>query len=202
MFGPETGVLVDSINAYYVTNGAADLPSFSASGAFNPGAVVFNRNPIVGQPAFWTCLTGGTSPTWAAGPTLGSDTSTVFNLTSANITGMFATPVAVLPAPGAGKALVINQIVFTMTTTSTAYTGGGAVSFVYHGTATNAASGTIAAAVITAGAGTSTTTLGPAGGAGTTVPANTGIDITNATQAFAAGTGTAKIQIYYSIITL
>jgi hypothetical protein len=125
------------------------------------------------------------------------------NVTSANILAMFTTPVAILAAPGAGKAIVVDTILFEMTTTATAYASGGAVSFVYHGGSVASHSGTIPASVVTAGAGTSNTQLGsPTAANGTTVPANTGIDITNATGAFTTGTGTAKVQIWYSVVTL
>ena len=125
------------------------------------------------------------------------------NLTAANILGMNAAPVSILPAPGAGKAIVVDNILFEMTTTATAFANGGVVSFPYHGGSTNSHSGTIPAAVVTAGAGTSNTQLGPATGSnGTTIPANTGVDITNATAPFITGTGTAKVQIWYQIVTL
>lgn len=123
-------------------------------------------------------------------------------LTAANIIAMFTTPVAILPAPGAGKAIIVSQILFEMTTTSTQFTGGGTVNFPYHG-GSNCVPGVLLAAVVTTTAGTSNTLLGPNNGTnGLTVPANTGIDITNGAGVFAAGTGTAKVQIWYSIVTL
>lgn len=125
------------------------------------------------------------------------------SLTAANLLAMNGTPVSILAAPGAGKALVVDNILFEMTTTSTAFANGGTVNFPYHGGSTNCHSGTIPAAVVTAGAGTSNTQLGPATGAnGTTIPANTGIDITNGTAPFITGTGTAKVQIWYHTVTL
>lgn len=125
------------------------------------------------------------------------------SLTSANILAMFTTPVSILAAPGAGKALIVDAILFEMTTTSTQYTSGGVVSIVYHGGSVATHSGTIPATVVTTTAGTTNTMLGsPTAANGTTVPANTGIDITNATGVFATGTGTAKVQIWYSVVTL
>jgi hypothetical protein len=131
------------------------------------------------------------------------------NLTAANLIAMFTTPVAILPAPGVGKALLITEILFQMTTTATAFTGGGPISFIYSGVSiANGAvhTGTIPAATVTAGAGTSNTLVTSPGPAtptnGLVVPANTGINITNATGAFAAGIGTAKVQIWYATVTL
>jgi hypothetical protein len=127
----------------------------------------------------------------------------VVNLTAANIIAMNATPVSILPAPPTGYALIVDQILFEMTTTSTAFTGGGAVSFVYHGGSVAPHAGSIPASVVTAAAGSSNTLLGGAVATnGTTIPAATGIDITNATAAFAAGTGTAKVKVWYSIVPL
>jgi hypothetical protein len=139
------------------------------------------------------------APLWEASGAPGLTVS----LTAAQIIAMEAGPVSVIAAPGAGLAVVVDSILFEMTTTSTAFTGGGAVSFVYHGGSVAVHAGSIPASVVTASAGTSDTLLGPAVAAnGTTVPANTGVDITNATAPFAVGTGTAKVRIRYHVITL
>jgi predicted RecA/RadA family phage recombinase len=126
-------------------------------------------------------------------------------ITSANILGMNASPVSVLAAPGAGKAILVEGILFEMTRTSTAYANGGAVSFQYHTTTASVPhAGTIAASLVTTGgAGSAQTWLGPnVGTNGLVIPANEGIDITNATAAFITGTGTAKVFIKYRIVTL
>ena len=131
-------------------------------------------------------------------------TATV-SLSAANIIAMNATPVSVLAAPGAGKAILVESILFEMTRTSTAFTGGGALNFQYHTTTTSVPhSGTIAATLVTTGgAGSAQTWLGPnVGTNGLVIPANEGIDITNATAAFAAGTGTAKVFLKYRVVTL
>jgi hypothetical protein len=135
---------------------------------------------------------------FADGSTLSAAT---VSLTAANIIAMNGAPVSILAAPGAGKAIVVKQILFEMTRTSTAFTGGGTVEFDYHGSSI-AHTGTIAAAVVTGGAGSQNVVLGNASATALTVPANLGIDITNGSTAFAAGTGTAKVQIWYSIVTL
>jgi hypothetical protein len=62
---------------------------------------------------------------------------------------------------------------------------------------------TVSASVVTGGAGTTVTMLAQAGGSsGLTVPANTGIDLTNATQVFASGTGTAIVYVGYSVVPI
>jgi hypothetical protein len=95
-------------------------------------------------------------------------------------------------------------VLFEITRTATAFTGGGVVSLQYHTTTTSVPhAGTIAASVVTGAAGTVQTYLGPNVGAnGLVIPANEGIDITNATAAFAAGTGTAKVFVKYRVVTL
>lgn len=129
--------------------------------------------------------------------------STSVSLTAANILAMNGTPVTIIAAPGAGKAIIVNQILFEMTTTSTQFANGGTVNFQYHGTSTNVHSSTIPASVVTATAGTTNTLLAQNTAAnGITVPANTAVEITNGTAPFITGTGTAKVQIWYSVITL
>lgn len=124
------------------------------------------------------------------------------NVSAAQIIAMFTTPVTIVAAPGAGKAIIVSKILFQMTRTATAFTGGGALEFDYHGS-TIAHTGTVASTVVTtAGAAVVNVVLGNASATGVVVPANLGIDLTNVTAVFAAGTGTAKVQIWYSIVTL
>ena len=126
-------------------------------------------------------------------------------LTAAQLIAMGTTPVSILPAPGVGKAILVDSITFEMVRTATPFTGGGAINFQYHTTTTSApVTGTVpAAALTTAGAATTLTLLGDQSSAtGTTIPSNEGIDITNTGGAFAAGTGTAKVFIRYRVITL
>jgi hypothetical protein len=125
------------------------------------------------------------------------------SLSSANLLAMNGTPVAILPAPGANFAIIVDSIAFVMIATSTAYASGGTVQFNYHG-GVSSHSGTIPASVVTTGTpGTVVTQLGPSTGSnGLTVPANTGIDITNNTGAFTTGTGTAIVYVSYSVIAI
>jgi len=125
-------------------------------------------------------------------------------LTAAQLIAMEATPVSILPAPAANMILIADEIVFEMIATATAFTGGGAVSLVYHGGSVAVHTGSIPASVVTTGTpGTTATLLGPDTGAnGITVPAGTGVDITNATAPFASGSGTAVVFIRYRNITL
>lgn len=119
----------------------------------------------------------------------------VVSLSAANLIAMYTTPVQLLAAPGAGKAIVVKRVYFVVTPTATQFTGGGAVSIKYASGADVTA--TIAAANVT-GASAARVIRNQVDCA---VLANTAIQITNATAAFAAGTGTAKAYIDYEVIT-
>src|SRR5690349_7511980 len=49
------------------------------------------------------------------------------SLTSAQILALNSTPVTLIPAPGAGLVISVEEIVFTMARTATAYAAGGAL---------------------------------------------------------------------------
>jgi hypothetical protein len=123
-------------------------------------------------------------------------------LTAAQIAAMRAAPVSILPAPGAGVAIVPDWLTFQMKPGATQFTGGGLVTFIYHGTAINlhGASDGIPAATVNSASGT-TNLLSPVQ-AVIQPPANTGVDITNATAAFATGNGAAVVTIGYFLYTL
>lgn len=118
-------------------------------------------------------------------------------LTSANLLAMFGAPVSVIPAPGAGLTIVIDNVLFTMTRTATAYANGGAVVLQY-ATGPVAAISTIAASVLTTAGAAVTKTLRH--GIDAAAVANDAIQITNADAAFITGTGTASLDIIYRIV--
>jgi hypothetical protein len=122
-------------------------------------------------------------------------------LTAAQIIAMKTTPVSILAAPAAGIAIVVDSLLFQMKSTATQFTGGGLVTFIYHGTSilvTGSADGVPAATVNSATA--SNNLLSPVQ-AVIQPPAATGVDITNATAVFATGTGTAVVTIWYWLYT-
>lgn len=140
----------------------------------------------------------------AAGLNYGLNHKTVA-LTAANIIAMYTTPVALIAAPGAGKSIVVQKVAFTITRTSTAFTGGGAAIIQYAATAngagTQALDSTLAATVITGSSGTTVSFRNGAvvSDAASTVTQNVGLYISNATAVFAAGTGTATVDLWYYI---
>lgn len=127
------------------------------------------------------------------------------SLTAAQIIAMYTTPVALVAAPGAGKTLAVNKLIFTITRSATAFTGGGAAIVQYDSTANGgglqALDSTLAATVITGAAGTSASIRnGAIISDATTTLVNKGLYISNATAVFAAGTGTATVDVWYSVV--
>lgn len=120
-------------------------------------------------------------------------------VTSANILAMYATPVQLIAAGGANTNIIVHKVMFTMTSTATQYAGGGVLEFqignTIHGAGT-ATTATVAAAVVNATAGTSYSTVIPVSYTGTSA---TGLFISNQTAAFTTGTGTAVVDVWYSI---
>lgn len=169
------------------TNGT----SGTGVGRVPPGSIYYDVTNAVR----WINVGTSASPVWSP-----IDFVSVA-VTSANILAMFGTPVNLIAAPPAGYAIVVNNLLVTMTRTATAYANGGVVTFVYTGGGVAVHSGSIPAATITGGAGAALTQLGPATGAsGAVVPTATGVDITNATAAFITGTGTAVARFSYSVV--
>jgi len=120
------------------------------------------------------------------------------SLTSANIKAMKATPVTLI-AGVTGKTIVIDDICLKMTTTATGYTGGGAVEFRYTDGSGAKVTADIASTVITAEAGTSFT-INKSIITSLVGVVDDPIVITNATEAFATGTGTGIITCRYHLI--
>lgn len=125
-------------------------------------------------------------------------------LTSAQLLALFSAPVTLIPAPGAGKAIYVEYMVFEMNRTATAYTGANTTSLVYHGSTTAITLPLLGTVFTTAAAAQTVTVVSGLGGAtnGTPLTANTAVDLATATANYAAGTGTAKVFLKYSIVTL
>jgi hypothetical protein len=119
-------------------------------------------------------------------------------LTAAQIIAMGTTAVSLIAAPGAGKCVIVDNITLKMTTTATAFTGGGAVEFRYTDASGTKVTADVAAAVITAAAGVSFTNVRGIE-ASLTGTANAAVVVTSATAAFAAGTGSASLIIEYHV---
>ena len=129
-------------------------------------------------------------------------TDVAIPITSAQILTLNSAPVQLVPAPGAGKAIVVRELIIEMNRTATAYTGGGAVGPTYRGAATAVTAVMAAADLTTAGAAQVVRALANNIAGGPAVVANAAIDLFAASADFAAGTGTMKVFVLYSILTL
>jgi hypothetical protein len=128
-----------------------------------------------------------------------SKRSAVVSLTAAQLIAIGTTPVSLIAAPGAGKCIIVDNVTLKMVTTATQFTGGGAMEFRYTDASGTKVTTDIPAAVVTAGAGTSFTNVRGIEASLTGV-ANAAVVVTNATAAFAAGTGSAEVTIEYHVV--
>lgn len=121
-------------------------------------------------------------------------------LTSANLQAMYATPVTVVAALGTAYAIDFVSAVLVYDSTATAYTSGGVITINY-GSGGAAVSSNLAATFLT-GAGDKVYNMQKLNAAGGyTMPVNTALVITNASGAFATGTGTCTLYITYKVFT-
>jgi hypothetical protein len=129
-------------------------------------------------------------------------TSSTTTLTNAQILGMFATPVQLLPAPGANSFYSITKAVYINLSNGTEYTGGGVIEVGYgNPVGQNALSGTLPASFLT---GVTSTTAIAVGASTGEINAfiNLGIFIDNATAAFAGAGGPLQVTLFYNLITI
>lgn len=138
--------------------------------------------------------------TWSNFSPNATQTETV-SITSPQLLGMFNAPVNILPAPGAGKAIIVTNVIFDYVFNTTAYQAGGTIQLFY-GAKTATASSALPAAALTAGAGTVTTGASVTTQRNAADVANAAITLSNNTAAFTTGDGTAKVTVFYTLITL
>ena len=127
------------------------------------------------------------------------------SLTAAQINGMYAAPTKLLDAPATDKTIAIVKLSFRITRTATAFASGGAVIVQYDNTANGggqqACDSTLASTVITGSAGVSNNFRDGAvlSDVGNQAIVNKGIYLSNATGAFTTGTGTAVVDIWFTV---
>lgn len=132
-------------------------------------------------------------------------TATV-NLTAAQVNGMYAAPVQILAAPGSGKLILIDSILWDIAFVSAQYASGGAIQAQYGNTVHGAgspASASIAAATLN-GVAASGFIANGSGAATLNAPAtveNTAIYLSNATGAFTTGDSTVTLYVRYRVVT-
>lgn len=123
-------------------------------------------------------------------------------ISSAQIKTMYTTPVLVIPAPGAGKIIVIDSISATYLYLTAQYTGGGAIGLERGAVAAlagPAASSTLAAATFNAYTASNNFVLTPDNTDTLANSANLGIYISNDTAVFATGAGSLLLNVNYHI---
>jgi hypothetical protein len=132
-------------------------------------------------------------------------TATV-TLTAAQVNGMYATPVQLLAAPGSGKLILIDNILWDIAFVSAQYAAGGAIQAQYgntvHGVG-SPASASIAAATLNGVAASGFIENG-SGAATLNAPAtvkNTAVYISNATAPFTTGDSTVTLYVKYRVLT-
>ena len=132
-------------------------------------------------------------------------TATV-TLTAAQVNGMYAAPVSIVAAAGAGKLILIDSILWDIAFVSAQYAAGGAIQAQYGNTVHGAgspASASIAAATLN-GVAASGYIANGSGSATLNAPAtvlNTAVYLSNATAAFTTGDSTVTLYIRYRVVT-
>jgi len=192
-----TDTLATIIANGYVTAQAANIAAIQ-NGVFQWTTTDFVLIAYSGGEGFFTY--DATNATFV--PASGTTQARV-TLTAAQIQGMNAAPVAILPALPANMAYIINRIVGVYTFGTAQYTNGGAIGLEWANTAAlagPAASTTLAGATFDAYAASNTFELTPDNTDTLAHIAGAGVWISNNTAAFATGDGTLAININYSVV--
>lgn len=135
-----------------------------------------------------------------------SQITTTTTLTQAQVQGMYAAPVSLIPAAGAGTVIVVQHGTIYTNFNTAAFQNGGATiiqydSTIHGGGSVNALSATVAASNINASSSQIYNVIGNRGNALTGI-SNKGIYISNQTGAFTNGSAasTVVITLTYDII--
>jgi hypothetical protein len=127
------------------------------------------------------------------------------SMSAADWNGMYGAPKLLIAAPGAGKLIIVDSCVLTMTFVSAQYAAGGAIALQYDSTVHGAgtlASATLAAATVNAYAASSNVSLAPlVTSSAITTTQNKGLYLSNQTAAFTTGDSTWTVSLAYRIIT-
>lgn len=118
-------------------------------------------------------------------------------LTSAQVLALNSTPITLVPAPGAGKYISVDEVVATVNFNSVAYTGANAVEVRYTDGSGSKVTGDLAAAWLN-----SASTAGVKSVAAAVTPlANAAVVAAVPSANPAAGNSTVKVSVLYRIVT-
>lgn len=199
IYGPggfsSTSIVIDNSNQLVMNlNGASYSITFPATQAAGANYALVNN--------------GSGTLSWISPTTISPIQYVQVALSSADIKGMYATPVQMIATPGSGFMIVIVNASMETLPSGTAYLLGGPVTLQYgntnHGGGDSATGGTLAAADILGATSTLYTFPLPATSSAYVIAtdSNKGIFISNSVAAFSTGTGTAKINIAYYVIAV
>jgi hypothetical protein len=133
--------------------------------------------------------------------------SATVTLSAAQIKALYDTPVQLIAAPGAGKLVIIDNILWDIAFGTTQYTAGGVLAAQYGNAAQGAgpvASGTLAAASLNGVAASGFLSNGGISGSLSVTKAaslNTAVYLSNQTADFATGDSTATLYVRYRVVT-
>ena len=116
-----------------------------------------------------------------------------FHITSSQLLSFFTTPVPLVPAPGTGKYLIVDKVIFKYNFGTTAYSGAGNTNVVM-GTNNIAQFGGVTAAFAS-----TVTQVGPSS---VKLTENTGLDLAHTIGNIVDGDGTADVTVVYQISSL
>lgn len=120
-------------------------------------------------------------------------------LTTAQLLALFSTPVEIVPAPGTGKYISVDEIVVKGPASgSTAYTGANAVEARYTNGAGSKVTGDIAAALLNS----VTSRVDKVIGAAVTAVANAPVVLAVPTANPGAGTGSLTVDVIYRVVNI
>jgi len=133
--------------------------------------------------------------------------SATVTLSAAQIKALYDTPVQLVAAPGSGKLIIIDSILWDIAFVTTQYAAGGVIAAQYgnaaHG-AGPAASGTLAAASLNGVAASGFLSNGGIQGSlnvAASASLNTAVYLSNQTGDFTTGDSTATLYVRYRVVT-
>jgi hypothetical protein len=143
---------------------------------------------------------GGTGAKLFTPPSLMGSFSKTISVSSAEILALHTTPKTLVAAPGAGKAIIVDEVIYSFTA-GTQYANGDQLTCRYNGDTTIIFVGPTAANINSASS--SIVSAYPAVANTVIVPTNVAFELKLlSATAFITGTGTLKVFIKYRILTL